>query len=290
MNINQYMPQLTSLFDASDVLLAYLFGSEAKGSTNRESDIDIAVLLSDQIPQAQYGQRVVCLNSELIGIFQRDAIDVALLNNVPPLLVFEVVRYGVVIYDPQQRYVSFYIDTFNRYADTQPLRDLQWQYYLKRQQTKSQKLPKRVRLIMIDPQAIQALLQTLSEYTEDLRTYQQLSYDEVVADRNYQSMIRYALQTAIQSVIGIANHLLIGGDLEQPSDSRSAILGLGRHDILSQDFAQELAGMSGLKNVIVHRYMTVDDELIYQFLQKCVTDFETFSQHIVDYLQANVGT
>ena len=138
MNINQYMPQLTSLFDASDILLAYLFGSEAKGSTNRESDIDIAVLLSDQIPQAQYGQRVVCLNSELIGIFQRDAIDVALLNNVPPLLAFEVVRHGVVIYDPQQRYVSFYIDTFNRYADTQPLRDLQWQYYLKRQQVKSQ--------------------------------------------------------------------------------------------------------------------------------------------------------
>lgn len=143
---------------------------------------------------------------------------------------------------------------------------------------------------MIDLQAVQALLQTLSEYTEDLRTYQQLSYDEVVADRNYRSMIRYALQTAIQCVVDIANHLLIGGDLEQPSDGRSAILGLGRHGILLQDFARELAGMSGLRNVIVHRYMTVDDELIYQFLQRCVTDFETFSQHIVDYLQANADT
>ena len=143
---------------------------------------------------------------------------------------------------------------------------------------------------MIDPQAVQALLQTLSEYTEDLRTYRQLSRDEVIADRNYQSMVRYALQTAIQCVIDLANHLLIGGDLEQPSDSRSAILGLGRHDILPQDFAQELAGMSGLRNVIVHRYMTVDDELIYQFLQRCVTDFDAFSQYIVDYLQANVDT
>ncbi len=140
---------------------------------------------------------------------------------------------------------------------------------------------------MVDPQTVQALLQTLSEYTEDLRTYQQLSHDEVVADRNYQSMIRYALQTAIQCVIDIANHLLIGGDLEQPSDSRSAILGLGRHGILPQDFAQELAGMSGLRNVIVHRYMAVDDELIYRFLQRCVTDFEMFSQHIVAYLQEN---
>ena len=140
---------------------------------------------------------------------------------------------------------------------------------------------------MVDPQTVQTLLQTLSEYTEDLRTYQQLSHDEVVADRNYQSMIRYALQTAIQCVIDIANHLLIGGDLEQPADSRSAILGLGRHDILPQDFAQKLAGMSGLRNVIVHRYMTVNDELIYQFLQRCVSDFETFSQHIVAYLQEN---
>ena len=33
---------------------------------------------------------------------------------------------------------------------------------------------------MIDPQTIQDLLQTLSEYTEDLRTYQQLSRDAVV--------------------------------------------------------------------------------------------------------------
>ena len=142
---------------------------------------------------------------------------------------------------------------------------------------------------MIDPQAIQALLQTFSEYTEDLRTYQQLNCDEVIADRNYQSMIRYALQTAIQCVIDIANHLLIGGDLEQPPDSRSAILGLGKHGILPQDFAQELAGLSGLRNVIVHRYMTVDDELIYQFLQRCVADFETFNQHIVDYVQENCG-
>ncbi len=138
MNINEYKPQLTSFFHTSDVVLAYLFGSEAKGTANRESDIDIAVLLSDRVPEAEYGQRIVNLNTELIGIFQRDAIDVALLNTAPPLLAFQVVRHGVVIYDPDQRYVSFYIDTFNRYADTQPLRDLQWQYYLKRQGAKSQ--------------------------------------------------------------------------------------------------------------------------------------------------------
>jgi uncharacterized protein YutE (UPF0331/DUF86 family) len=138
---------------------------------------------------------------------------------------------------------------------------------------------------MIDAETIQDLLQTLSEYNEDLRAYRQLEHDEVVTSRDYQSMIRYALQTAIQCVIDIANHLLVGGDLEQPPDSRSAILGLGRHGLLPDDFAQRIAGMPGLRNVIVHRYMTVDHELLYQFLQTCVEDFETFSQHVVTYLQ-----
>lgn len=138
MNIDQYKPQLTSLFDANDVLLAYLFGSQAKGTANRESDIDIAVLLSNQIPRAAYGERLVKLNTELIGIFQQDAIDVTVLNVAPPLLAFQVVCHGMVIYDPHHRHVSFYVAAFNRYVDTQPLRELQWQYYLKRQHVKFQ--------------------------------------------------------------------------------------------------------------------------------------------------------
>lgn len=142
---------------------------------------------------------------------------------------------------------------------------------------------------MIDHQTVQELLQTLSEYNEDLRTYQRLSHDEVVTNRHSQSMIRYAMQTAIQCLVDIANHLLVGGDLEQSTDSRSAILGLGRHGILPQDFAQQISGMAGLRNVIVHQYMTVDHELIYQFLQTSVDDFETFSQHIVAYLQTVVN-
>ena len=67
------------------------------------------------------------------------------------------------------------------------------------QKTASQipKIPKRARQIMIVPQTIQDLLKILSEYTEDLRIYQQLDYHDVVIDGHYQSMIRYALQTVI---------------------------------------------------------------------------------------------
>ena len=138
MDIRRYQPQLTALFDAHGVILAYLFGSQVKGTANRESDIDIAVLLSDQVPQAEYGAWLVKLNTDLIGVFQQDRIDVALLNCAPPLLAFRVVRDGVPIYDPHDQHVSFYVKTFNRYVDTQPLRDVQWQYYLKRQRAHAQ--------------------------------------------------------------------------------------------------------------------------------------------------------
>jgi uncharacterized protein len=137
-DIHRYTPKLASLFAANDVLFAYLFGSHAKGTTNSESDIDIAVWLADSVPEAEYAERLVRLNTELIGIFHQDAIDVVILNRAPPLLAFQVVRHGIVIYDPHQQHVPFYVKTFNHYTDTQPLRDVQWQYYLKRQHAKSQ--------------------------------------------------------------------------------------------------------------------------------------------------------
>ncbi|MBM3238698.1 hypothetical protein FJZ31_20590 [Candidatus Poribacteria bacterium] len=82
--------------------------------------------------------------------------------------------------------------------------------------------------MVMESRTVNEILQTLNEYiaglpcklvNSDLRLYQQLSHDEVVHNRHHQSMIRYALQTAIQcvrkahrrlrlTVIDIGNYIL----------------------------------------------------------------------------------
>ncbi len=44
--------------------------------------------------------------------------------------------------------------------------------------------------------------------------------------------------------------------------------------------------MVGLRNILVHEYIKVDLDRIYQHIQK-VVDFRTFQKHIIKYLKKN---
>ena len=80
-----------------DVLAAYIFGSLAKGRTHRNSDVDIAVLVSDEVIKSDPFRYRLKLAAELAPALRRDDIDVVLLNQAPPLLAHRVLRDGKLI-------------------------------------------------------------------------------------------------------------------------------------------------------------------------------------------------
>jgi predicted nucleotidyltransferase len=77
-----------------------LFGSEARGEANRESDVDVAVLLDrSRVPRAEdRAERRVRLGADLIAAAGRNDIDVVMLNDVPPGLGRAVVLAGTRIF------------------------------------------------------------------------------------------------------------------------------------------------------------------------------------------------
>ena len=79
----------------SQILLAYLFGSKARGTETSKSDIDIAVPLSE-IPGNLLDHYLHLIDkfSKALG----DKVDLIILNNAPPLLKHQVIKHGRVIY------------------------------------------------------------------------------------------------------------------------------------------------------------------------------------------------
>ena len=59
------------LYPRKEIVVAYLYGSVAKGTTNPTSDIDIAILLNESISDDAYpyGYRAEVL-SDLMKVFQ----------------------------------------------------------------------------------------------------------------------------------------------------------------------------------------------------------------------------
>jgi len=117
------MLQLASYFASLDhVLLAYIFGSQARGQAGPLSDLDIAVLLDETLD----ADRSFDMRLEIIGgvmdILRIKDIDVVILNQAPLALRYRVLRDGVLLYchDPNAR-VEFTARTVSAYLDFKPV-------------------------------------------------------------------------------------------------------------------------------------------------------------------------
>jgi len=112
-----------------DIIAAYLFGSQASGRVHPGSDVDIAMLLDDALlpPQKGWGGPLLGRRLDLIAAVERYAdceVDVIILNNAPPLLCFEVLRKGRLLWDGNRgARVEFEVRCGKNYADLLPMYD-----------------------------------------------------------------------------------------------------------------------------------------------------------------------
>jgi uncharacterized protein YutE (UPF0331/DUF86 family) len=60
--------------------------------------------------------------------------------------------------------------------------------------------------------------------------------------------------------------------------------GIERSRILPDDLTQTMRELAGLRNLLVHVYWDVDDEMIYEGIRAELDDFDTFTGCIVDLL------
>lgn len=103
MDIKRYREKLNKIFKENQVVLAYLFGSTAKGTTTPLSDIDIAVLFSARVKKDDYFDKRLKLASEIDKALKTGKTEVLALNQAPPLLKHRAVYYGISIYASDAR-------------------------------------------------------------------------------------------------------------------------------------------------------------------------------------------
>ena len=116
----------------AEVQAAYLFGSVVTGRARPDSDVDIAVLVSERVLRRDPFQYRLDLMTAVMGILRRDDVDLILLNQAPPLLAHRVLSRGKLILERSApARVAFQVQTVNRYLDSQPMRNLYLTYLKK---------------------------------------------------------------------------------------------------------------------------------------------------------------
>ena len=104
-----------------DVIVAYLFGSVARGQDTPLSDVDIAVLLDVPAEPEAVLDRQIKLLTDLTQLAEPE-VQLTLLNDAPPLLAYEVIREGVLLHQRSEaERVAFQVKAMKEYFDVQPM-------------------------------------------------------------------------------------------------------------------------------------------------------------------------
>lgn len=105
-------------FKKNQVILVYLFGSEVKGTSHKESDIDIGVLFDKKVNPKDY----LRVEGKLIGLFSEilpeKEINIVNLKIASPLLRQTVVLEGKLLYAKSKiEKILFQVQTLHQYED-----------------------------------------------------------------------------------------------------------------------------------------------------------------------------
>jgi predicted nucleotidyltransferase len=107
----------------SGVVVAYLFGSVALGRADTLSDVDVAVLLEERLEGERGVDAQLRFTGGLAGCSERD-VQVVLLNQASPLLAYQVVQDGVLLYERSRaERLNFEVRTRRVYFDWRPWSD-----------------------------------------------------------------------------------------------------------------------------------------------------------------------
>jgi uncharacterized protein len=108
--------KIQKMAEKSGVNYLYLFGSQARGKTTPWSDFDFAVKFGNKTKDTFKAR--LKLISDLSGALERDDVDVVDIEKADPLLGFNIIKDGKVIFSRNEkervmdkaRAMSFYFD------------------------------------------------------------------------------------------------------------------------------------------------------------------------------------
>jgi uncharacterized protein YutE (UPF0331/DUF86 family) len=138
---------------------------------------------------------------------------------------------------------------------------------------------------LFNPDKIAKLISEMRKALARLQHLKALDKDAFLTDPDKVASAKYNFVVAIESAIDICNHVISQNSYRVPDDYADTFQVLAEQGAFEKDFISVLKEMAKFSNRLIHLYMEIDDEQVYEILQSRLNDFKTFLDRTAVFLQ-----
>ena len=101
-------------------------------------------------------------------------------------------------------------------------------------------------------------------------------------DYRKMDMIVLNLQRACEAVLDLAMYIVSTRKLGLPQNKREAFALLEENKIINSDMSKNMQGMVGFRNIAVHNYKEIDEDILRDVIENHLTDLLDFARIILN--------
>ena len=137
---------------------------------------------------------------------------------------------------------------------------------------------------MVNEEVILRKIKRLQEYVNELRQAKDITWDKYKKNIRDKAFVERYVHIAIQSVFDIANHIISYEGWKEPDTYREIFAILASHGVLPEYSVSDFQNMASFRNMLVHHYEIIEDEMVFGIFKNRLGDFDFFQKAILEYI------
>lgn len=132
---------------------------------------------------------------------------------------------------------------------------------------------------------ITKLVSQIKESRGKLEEAAKMTKEEFLKDAKTIDAIKYDLVIGVEAMLDLCNHIIAQEKLGLPIDYADVFKVVNKLKIFTEELGTQLIDTAKYRNKLVHLYLEIDDDKVYDQLKGNIKTFELFEDSIAGYLK-----
>lgn len=137
----------------------------------------------------------------------------------------------------------------------------------------------------LDKKLINLRIDVIERNLAEIKDITNEGYSNLISNYRNELASKQALLESIEACIDISTHIITVQGMRRPVDYKDIFLILGENDILDKNLSRKMQEMAKFRNVLVHRYINIENERLFKLMESETDDFREFIRQILSYME-----